>query len=76
MKDISTQDLIKELLLRIGDDNFPTCIEIQLGKIMQIAYYPNVPFEDKFWVSAESHSLKKYNNIDDAVKEFFRLYNK
>jgi hypothetical protein len=75
MKDISTQDLMKELLLRVGDHpDSPSCIKIEIGMIMNIAYYPETTLP--FVIEAESHSTKKYNNIDDAIKEFFRLYKK
>jgi hypothetical protein len=75
IENISTKDLMKELILRIGDCDSPTCIEIELGRIMQIAYYPESNFENKFRVSAESHKTREFNNIDDAVDFFFtKLY--
>jgi len=71
LKDLSTRDLFKEILTRLGKDD---CVEIQIGKIMKIGYYPTHVKGARFFVSAESHSTLETTDIEKAVERILYLY--
>lgn len=70
IKDISTEEIVKELLQRMGTD---TCVEIEVGKIIQIGYYPNHVDGARYIVCAESHPPVSSISFEEVYKIFSDL---
>lgn len=80
LANVSTRDLVRELLLREPGGN----IRIEIGTIMSIeSYHPGVWNKDdakwdrkpiEFQIVAESHDPQTFANVDEAVAAFFRWW--